>query len=156
MSPGSVDEAKLMAPRALAQRACGECTVCCTVMPVVELRKPGRRACESVTPEGCAIHPDRPASCREFHCLWLRGAINGDGDQHTETRPDVLGVMFDAYALRGETDRHIVAIELWAGAIESQRARAIVTELSQIEKVAISRRDGRWSVVEKTEEKRRV
>ena len=67
---------RLRAKGAMEGRACGECTVCCTVMAVPELHKPNRRACDHVCDEGCAIHAERPQDCRDFHCLWLLSLIH--------------------------------------------------------------------------------
>lgn len=129
---------RLRARGAAALRGCGPCTACCTVMAVTELNKPMRRACDHVGRDGCRIHPERPSSCREFHCLWLRGAV-GDGD---ETRPDALGVMFDHFTTRGTDDQHTLAFELWPGALESPAAAALLDALAASRVVHVSRRDG--------------
>jgi hypothetical protein len=63
-------------------RKCGPCTLCCTAMAVPELSKPAGVECEHVTPTGCGIYDERPASCASFACLWLRGV---DG---LDRRPD--------------------------------------------------------------------
>jgi hypothetical protein len=134
---------RLRSPGALAPRECGDCTACCTLMAVTELRKPSRRACDHVGREGCAIHPERPASCREFHCLWLRGAVAGD----EALRPDALGVMFDYFVTRGTGETHVLAFELWPGALDEPAARGIIAELGRAHEVRLSYRDGRWSAV---------
>ncbi len=112
-------------------------------MPVVELGKAARRACDHATATGCGVHPERPTSCREFHCVWLRGGVGED----EATRPDRLGVMFDGYTLRGETTPRFVAFEVWEGAVDSPEAQAAIDALSRHREVGISRRDGRWSIV---------
>lgn len=124
-------------------RACGECTVCCTVMAVPELHKPNRRACTHVCDEGCAIHAERPQDCRDFHCLWLRGAV-GDGERE---RPDQLGVMFDQFTRREDGSVHTIAFEAWNGALAERAAREVVEALAERFSVALSYRDGRWSEV---------
>lgn len=134
---------RLRAPGALAPRACGDCTACCTLLAVTELSKPSRRACDHVGREGCAIHADRPASCRAFHCLWLRGALAGD----EASRPDALGVMFDHFVTRGTGEAHLLAFEVWPGALDAPAARALVDELARDHEVRLSYRDGRWSAV---------
>lgn len=110
-------------------------------MAVPALHKPNRRACDHVCARGCSIHSERPDECRAFHCLWLRGAIEG-GDA---TRPDALGVMFDQFVLRQDQQTHTLAFELWTGALDSPEARAVVGELAQQHKISLSYRDGRWS-----------
>ncbi|MDP3274814.1 MAG: hypothetical protein Q8Q09_06420 [Deltaproteobacteria bacterium] len=138
---------RLRAGQAREDRMCGECTACCTVMAVPAKRKPNRHACEHVKACGCEIHSERPDECRLFHCLWLRGAIEGG----EPTRPDVLGVMFDQFTVHnppGESQVHTLAFELWDGALESTEARAVIDELAQRFGLAVSYRDGRWSEVE--------
>jgi hypothetical protein len=59
-----------------------------------------------VCEHGCAIYENRPHECREFACLWLCGAI--DGDQRR--RPDQLRVMF-AFDINIETNE--AWLEIW-------------------------------------------
>jgi hypothetical protein len=88
-----------------ADRVCGGCTVCCSVLRVDELRKLGGVACrEQRTPAeaerlggGCGIHERRPAICRRYRCLWLRGGLE-DGD-----RPDRLGAVLDLVTAGADT-----------------------------------------------------
>ena len=88
-------DAHLLTDHAAPGRECGPCTACCATLAIVELNKPARRACDHLCRAGCGIYETRPASCREFHCLWLRGAIDGD----EALRPDALGVMFDFFRM---------------------------------------------------------
>ena len=130
----------------MAPRECGACTVCCSVMAVTELRKPSRRACDHVGPTGCAVHAERPTSCRQFHCLWLRGAVAGDD----ALRPDALGVMFDYFVTRDTGETHLLAFEAWPGALDGAEARALLAELARDHDVRVSYRDGRWSELSRT------
>jgi Fe-S-cluster containining protein len=76
-----------------SQRACGECTLCCTLLRVDELRKLGGTPCVHLrrAPEapGCGIHAERPGICRAYTCLWLSGALD------EQDRPDRLGAVLD-------------------------------------------------------------
>ena len=61
------------APETSARNDCGTCTYCCHVMKVKELNKPANTACtHCIEGNGCAIYNDRPVSCRQYECLWLR------------------------------------------------------------------------------------
>jgi hypothetical protein len=74
-------------------RECGACSLCCTVLRVDELRKLGGTPCvHEQASGGCGIYQTRPAICRAYQCMWLRGAL-GDGD-----RPDRLGAVLDVVA----------------------------------------------------------
>ena len=109
-------------PRA---RACGECTLCCTLLRVDELAKLGGTPCRHLrrAPEapGCAIHAGRPRICRAYACLWLSGGLD-EAD-----RPDRLGAVLDLVS-----DANGVRLrvhEATPGACEhSPRLRAIVAQ----------------------------
>ena len=52
---------------------CGTCTLCCKTMKVVELQKPAHTWCSHCNQQqGCEIYAERPLSCRQYECLWLR------------------------------------------------------------------------------------
>lgn len=73
-----------------ATRACGPCSLCCTVLRVDELAKRGGEDCVHQRPEGgCRIHASRPGICRAYRCLWLRGRLE------PADRPDRLGAVLD-------------------------------------------------------------
>jgi hypothetical protein len=59
-------------PAVVPGRSCGTCSMCCKVYSIKELSKPAGRWCtHCVRGVGCAIHANRPRSCREFFCSWL-------------------------------------------------------------------------------------
>jgi hypothetical protein len=74
----------------LADRACGECTVCCTVLTVdaPDFKKPAETPCIHLTPHGCGIHAVRPHICQTWFCAWRRVAALPD-----EARPDRSGIL---------------------------------------------------------------
>jgi Fe-S-cluster containining protein len=105
--------------RTAPQRACGPCSLCCTLLRVDELAKLGGTPCvhqqEGI---GCSIHPRRPAICRAYRCLWLGGALD-EGD-----RPDRLGAVLDLASRAGLPE--LVVHEAEPGAFErSPRLREI-------------------------------
>jgi hypothetical protein len=56
----------------MANRICGGCTLCCKLLPVSEIDKPGYQRCQHQRHgKGCAIYPTRPFSCRFWSCAWL-------------------------------------------------------------------------------------
>jgi hypothetical protein len=94
-------------------RQCGACAACCTAEGVHELHKPPGQTCQFVCAQGCANYARRPASCREFECLWLQGAFDAD------LRPDTLGVVFSfapAPASMHPWRRYVRAMEAELGA----------------------------------------
>ena len=69
---------------------CGDCTVCCRVLPIKALGKKAHDRCEHLKPqgEGCRIYSKRPKVCQDFNCTWkLSGWV-------AKYRPDKLGMMF--------------------------------------------------------------
>jgi len=108
------------------ERACGGCTLCCTVLRVDALHKLGGTPCpEQRSPGeaarlggGCGIHATRPRICRRYRCLWLQGGLEA-GD-----RPDRLGAVLDLVTVGAETRLEIHEAE--PGAYErSPRLREI-------------------------------
>jgi len=70
-------------------RPCGPCTVCCTVMGVVELSKPYYTKCKSESGR-CTIYRNRPESCSGFECGWR---MNLFGTNDIKLRPDKSGIV---------------------------------------------------------------
>lgn len=69
-------------------RDCDGCTICCKVMKIRELEKPGNIWCaHCVIGSGCKIYAERPESCREYECLWLK-TQRLDRPLAPELRPD--------------------------------------------------------------------
>ncbi len=72
-------------------KSCGPCGLCCKVFAVEELAKPmGVMCAHRSKAVGCSIHPDRPASCRSFECVWLM-----DPEMPHRFRPDQTQVVLD-------------------------------------------------------------
>jgi len=60
-------------------RGCGQCTLCCKLMWVDEIGKPGGTWCPHVVRgRGCGIYAERPQACRAFHCGYITTAELGD------------------------------------------------------------------------------
>ena len=78
-------------PELTSSRSCGACSLCCTVLRVDVLSKLGGVACvhQDVDGPGCAIHVERPAICRAYRCLWLKGGLE------QRDRPDAFGAVLD-------------------------------------------------------------
>jgi len=64
-------------------RACGECSLCCKLLPIKKgegdngFAKPANEWCKHCeVGKGCKIYADRPTACRGFTCMWLcRGDV---------------------------------------------------------------------------------
>jgi hypothetical protein len=82
-------ETTLLGP-VLADRACGDCVACCTVLKVdaPDFKKPAGTPCTHLASRGCGIHAVRPHICRTWFCGWRRVA-----DMPDEARPDRSGLL---------------------------------------------------------------
>jgi hypothetical protein len=82
-------------------RSCGTCTLCCKVVAVEEIAKPGGSWCRHCIPgKACTVYDSRYPSCRSFYCLWMT-----EGSLGPEWKPDRA-----RFALvRTESGRHLTA-----------------------------------------------
>lgn len=74
-----------------ATRKCGECTLCCKLLPVPVMRKAGGVRCKHQRlSKGCSIYATRPLSCAAFSCKWLL-----EDDTADLSRPDRAHYVLD-------------------------------------------------------------
>lgn len=72
-------------------RKCGDCQLCCRLLPTEEIDKPANTRCaHQRTGKGCSIYEHRPLSCKLWSCRWLLGDDTAD-----QPRPDRLGIVLD-------------------------------------------------------------
>jgi hypothetical protein len=61
-----------MATAQVPTRTCGDCTLCCKVMAIDELKKPAGSWCRRCNVgHGSKIYTGRPIECQTFNCVWL-------------------------------------------------------------------------------------
>ncbi|MDH4440840.1 MAG: hypothetical protein QE284_10695 [Rhizobium sp.] len=73
-------------------RSCGTCSLCCILPDIDELDKPANVVCRHcAVGDGCVAYATRPATCRDFFCLWRT-----DDSWGAHWDPAVSGMM--AYA----------------------------------------------------------
>jgi hypothetical protein len=116
--------AEVKAQNGVADRVCGECTACCTILAVKELNKASFQPCPHEC-AGCAIYDSRPRSCRSWSCGWLLGRVPGD----ERRRPDKIGLIFNRETLAGKS--YTVAIEVWPGASRESTNAYLLKKMSQ-------------------------
>lgn len=72
---------------ALANRQCGECSLCCKVLDIPLIEKPSGEWCGNCRPgHGCSIYQSRPPVCRSYECLWLFDQALGDEWKPSKSR----------------------------------------------------------------------
>jgi len=70
---------------------CGDCTLCCELLPIAEINKPHSQLCGDCTlKKGCGIYNTRPESCRNFNCLFIES-----NDMGELLRPNNCNVIFE-------------------------------------------------------------
>lgn len=78
---------------AKSNRRCGECTLCCRLLPNVEFDKPAGVRCQHQRHgKGCRIYPTRPLECQFWSCRWLAAETETAGMK----RPDRAHYVIDA------------------------------------------------------------
>jgi hypothetical protein len=98
-------------------RQCGDCQLCCKLLPVQELGKLANQKCRHQKfGVGCAIYTRCPRSCRLWSCQWLIGG------EHTETlrRPDrgryVIDIIPEFITVRphdGSSETRVPVVQVW-------------------------------------------
>jgi hypothetical protein len=73
-------------------RHCGECTLCCTLLPVVPLKKGAGERCQNQRGLGCKVYHKEgfPLECGLWNCRWLV-----DPTTSKLLRPDVSHYVID-------------------------------------------------------------
>jgi hypothetical protein len=97
-------------------RECGDCTLCCKLLPVNELDKPANTKCIHQRQfRGCLVYhtTKMPFSCSLWNCRWL---VNDDTGNMA--RPDrahyVIDILPDSIiAMDGDRIIHIPTVQIW-------------------------------------------
>lgn len=93
-------------------RKCGNCTLCCKLLPVRALRKPANQRCAFQQHKGCRVYRSdhMPSECRLWNCRWL-----SNDDTADLSRPDrvhyVIDIMPDFVTVQSP-EGHGVTIEV--------------------------------------------
>lgn len=69
--------------------SCGECTMCCELLPIKSLNKPANSMCKFCTTK-CIIHGTHPEECKSFECAYYQM-----DKVHIDLRPDNCKVIFE-------------------------------------------------------------
>jgi len=104
-----------MSEREIVQsaRRCGDCQLCCYVMPTAEIELPANTRCEHQCRKGCAIYARRPFSCRAFSCQWLIGVDVGRRPDRTHMVVDPLPDFVTAVPDGGGEPVNIAVVQVW-------------------------------------------
>jgi hypothetical protein len=96
-------------------RKCGDCQLCCRLLPTHEINKPALAKCpHQKHGKGCAIYARRPVSCQLWSCRWLVG-----NDTQELPRPDRAHYVIDlipdfiTYTEEGKSPAYIEVVQVW-------------------------------------------
>jgi hypothetical protein len=105
----------------IEERICGDCTLCCTLLPVVPLNKKGGERCKhqrsviSMEGAGCAVYRKKgfPGECGLWNCRWLV-----DPSTSKLLRPDISHYVIDIIpdfvrAQEGGREVKVPVIQVW-------------------------------------------
>jgi hypothetical protein len=102
----------LTASDALLKRRCGDCTLCCKLVPVEGLNKPANTRCRHQSRKGCAVYArlgEVSPECRLWNCQWLV-----DPDTRELSRPDraryVIDVMPDFIGMQNNETGETISV----------------------------------------------
>lgn len=102
-------------------RACGDCQLCCKLVPVVEnepwrgtpINKPaGVRCPHQRHRKGCMIYARRPFACAAYSCRWLAGAAGTEALGRPDRSHYVLDPMPDYVKIRDNNTGKIIKVEV--------------------------------------------
>jgi hypothetical protein len=129
-------------------RQCGDCQLCCKLLPVPEIGKLANTRCRHQrTGKGCALYhtPSLPGSCRLWSCQWLLGDYPGQRPDRVhyvvDCMPDYITVRDNATA----DERHIPVVQVWVdpGYRDAHRELGLRRWLDETKQVAIVRYNNR-------------
>jgi hypothetical protein len=99
-------------------RRCGDCQLCCKLLPVKSLNKAAGHRCQHQRHhKGCNIYQKRgfPPECGAWSCRWLTGDDTAD-----LSRPDrshyVIDIMPDFVTIRDDATgaaQHVEVVQVW-------------------------------------------
>lgn len=98
------------------ERKCGECTMCCSLLPVVSLSKGAGERCKHQRGLGCNIHHKEgfPGECGLWNCRWLvddtTGALQRPDRSHYVI--DIVPDFITAKANDGR-EQQAAVIQVW-------------------------------------------
>lgn len=98
-------------------RACGDCQLCCKLVPVPVIEKPAGKRCQHARHgKGCMIYENRPFDCRSWSCRWLADRANTEGMSRPDRSHFVIDLVPDTVKMT-ETDggkEHVISVlQVW-------------------------------------------
>ena len=120
------------------KRSCGDCTLCCRLMPVKDYGKLANEKCRHQRQKRCAIYANRPRSCRLWSCAWLADAAI---EKFDIPRPDKAHFIIDIQ--RGHihiSGKVVPSVEIWCDPRrrDAYRHRGLATYLNHVARKGVA------------------
>lgn len=97
-------------------RQCGDCQLCCTLLPVNDLGKAANERCRfQKFRKGCSVYrgPEMPVCCTMWSCRWLTNEDTANLSRPDRTRYVVDGMPDFIEAMNGTEQIKIMAVQIW-------------------------------------------
>jgi hypothetical protein len=97
-------------------RQCGQCQLCCKLVPVPVIQKPAGKRCKHARHgKGCTIYATRPFDCRSWTCRWMADRANTEGMSRPDRSHFVVDIIPDQIKQKFESgaERDIGVIQVW-------------------------------------------
>jgi hypothetical protein len=120
------------------KRACGDCALCCKLLPVKSIAKVRNKWCDHarIGKAGtcCAIYDTRPIDCHLWSCMWLVKSDMPDGLKPNRSHV-VFDIMEDDVIATDEygNKKTIRVIQVWvdSGYPAAWRAPAVMAQMNE-------------------------
>lgn len=96
------------------QRKCGDCTLCCRLLPTNEVDSKANEKCRHQCRNGCAVYAARPLSCQVWSCRWLLGDDTGQRPDRAHYVVDSLPDYIVARDNATGEERTFPVVQVWA------------------------------------------
>lgn len=127
------------------KRSCGDCQLCCKLLPVRSLAKEANTRCQHQRHrKGCAVYHRLTLvapECRAWSCRWLV-----DSDAPELRRPDHVGYVVDlvpdvlkAISKADGTEHYVPVVQVWVDRPDAHRDPALRAYLERLQMPAIIR-----------------
>jgi hypothetical protein len=108
-------------------RRCGDCQLCCRLVPVGELHKAaGERCVHQRVGKGCAIYARRPFDCAAWSCRWLASPDETAGMRRPDRAHYVIDAMTDVVRMTHSVTGDVTeaaALQVWIDPAHPEAAR---------------------------------
>lgn len=100
------------------RRECGDCQLCCRLLPVKELAKPHNTRCtHQRARRGCAVYrrPGFPSGCALWSCVWLVRPEDVPGVKRPDHAGYVIDIMPDIIVMLDDdgTKHEVTVTQVW-------------------------------------------